>query len=225
MGRPRLYPDDKTKWRMVKRKSRRDKKPYYAKQRALRQQLEDPALQHLKAAQGVYDVLVIDPPWPVAFQAGKTRPQQGSLAYPTMTLDAIRALQLPLADVAHVWLWTTQRFLPAAFGYLDAWGLRYVCEFVWIKPGGMQPMDLPQFTTESALYARKGPAVLLDTKNLPTHFKAARGPHSAKPDVFYAMVRRVTAGRRLDMFSRRCIEGFEAWGYEAPGLGQAEAAG
>ena len=77
-------------------------------------------------------------------------------------------------------------------------------------------MGLPQFTTEFALYARRGNATLLDTTNLPTHFEAPRGEHSAKPDVFYAMVRRVTAGRRLDMFNRRPIEGFEGWGYEAP---------
>jgi N6-adenosine-specific RNA methylase IME4 len=118
--------------------------------------------------------------------------------------------------MAHVWLWTTQRFLPAAFDCLEVWQMAYCCTFVWIKPGGMQAMGLPQFTTEFALYARTGPAALLDTTNLPTHFEAPRGAHSAKPDVFYDMVRRITAGRRLDMFNRRPIDGFEGWGFDAP---------
>ena len=128
MGRHRLHATNAARQRAY----RRNKKPYRARQKAMLQQFTDPALQHLKAAQGVYDAIVIDPPWPVAFQARKARPQQGSLAYPTMTIDAIRALQLPVADVAYVWLWTTQRFLPEAFTCLEAWGLRYVCEFVWM---------------------------------------------------------------------------------------------
>ena len=56
MGRPRLYKDLQTQWRERKRKQRADKKPYRAKQRVIQAQLQDPALQSLKAAQGVYDV-------------------------------------------------------------------------------------------------------------------------------------------------------------------------
>src|SRR5262249_34450380 len=151
-----------------------------------------------------------------AFQHREERPNQVSLPYPTMTVEAIRALQLPLADVAHVWLWTTHRFLFAVGACLEAWGLDFICQFVWVKTGGMQPIGLPQFDTEFALYARKGQAMFVDTKGLTTTIVAPRGVHSAKPDYFYDMVRRVTAGRRLDMFGRRAIDGFDSWGYEAP---------
>ena len=215
-GRPRLYPDVRTKNRILQRRHRKAKKPYRAKRAALRQQLEDQRTQTLKDLQGVYDVIVLDPPWPVAFQAREARPQQVALAYPTMSLAEIRALHIPLAASAHVWLWTTQRFLPEAFTCLETWGLTYSCCFVWQKPGGMQPMGLPQLNCEFALYARKGPALFLETKGLTTCFAAARGEHSAKPEVFYAMVRRCTAGRRLDMFARRQIQGFDGWGHEAP---------
>ena len=182
--------------------------------------LEDKSAQALKAIEGVYDVVVIDPPWPVEFIPRDVRPNQVALAYSTMTLDEIRALRLPLANLAHVWLWTTQRFLFEAHACLQAWGLTYVCCFVWEKPGGIQPVGLPQFTCEFALYARKGPAVFVDTKDFRTDFQAPRGAHSEKPECFYAMVRRVTAGRRLDMFNRRAIDGFDGWGYEAPTSGK-----
>jgi N6-adenosine-specific RNA methylase IME4 len=182
----------------------------------MRQLLEDKSNQVLKELQEVYDVVVIDPPWPVSFQARKDYPDQVSLPYATMSLEEIGALQLPLADVAHVWLWTTQRFLCEALHCVQRWGLDYICSFIWVKPGGMQPLGLPQFDTEFALYARKGSAVLLDTKDLKTTFQAPRGEHSEKPEYFYAMVRRVTAGRRLDMFNRRPIAGFDGWGHETP---------
>jgi N6-adenosine-specific RNA methylase IME4/ParB-like chromosome segregation protein Spo0J len=165
---------------------------------------------------GLYDVLVIDPPWPVAIQGREERPAQIGLDYVPMTLEQIRAIALPTAEACHVWLWTTQRFLPEAVACLAAWGLTYVCCFVWHKPGGMQPMYLPQFNCEFAVYGRKGAPVFAETSDFFTCFKAPRQDHSAKPEAFYEVLRRVTAGRRLDMFARRSIQGFDGWGNQAP---------
>jgi N6-adenosine-specific RNA methylase IME4 len=179
-------------------------------------QLESKQALETKALSGQYDVIVIDPPWPMAKIERDERPQQIELDYPTMSESELRALQVPCADNCHVWLWTTHKFLPLAFTLMDAWHLKYVCEFVWHKPGGFQPYGLPQFNCEMALYARRGSPVFVDTKGFNTCFQAPRGKHSEKPEAFYDMVRRVTAGRRLDMFARRRIQGFDAWGKEAP---------
>jgi len=164
---------------------------------------------------GQYDVIVIDPPWPMQKIQRDVRPNQAGFDYPTMSEQEICALELPCADNCHVWVWATQKYLPVAFRCLDAWALKYVCTFVWHKPGGVQPYGLPQYNAEFALYARRGAPKFIDTKAFSTAFSAPRRAHSEKPEEFYRVLRRVTSGKRLDMFNRRKIDGFKGWGNES----------
>jgi len=177
--------------------------------------LENVEAMEAKEIQGVYDVIVIDPPWPMKKIERDVAPDQVEFDYPTMTEDELFDIEVPCADNCHVWLWTTHKFLPLALELLEAWNLKYVCTFVWHKPGGFQPYGLPQYNAEFALYARKGTPEFTDFKDFKLCFDAPRTGHSEKPDYFYELVRRVTAGRRLDMFSRRAIPGFDSWGKEA----------
>jgi len=167
-----------------------------------------------KTPRGKYDAIIIDPPWPMKKIERDERPNQADFPYPTITEDELSALVLPSADNCHLWLWTTHKFLPMAFRLLPTWGFGYICTFVWHKPGGFQPIKLPQYNCEFALYARKGSPTFSSTKDFPVCFNAPRGEHSEKPGEFYDMVRRVTQGKRLDMFNRRKISGFKGCGNE-----------
>lgn len=185
------------------------------KKAEVKARLEEVAAREAELPTGIYDVIVIDPPWPMEKIERDVAPNQTGFDYPTMSEQELAALSIPAADDCHMWLWTTHKFLPMALRLLDAWGFKYVCTFVWHKPGGFQPFGLPQFNCEFAIYARKGTPIFLDQKAFNTCFNAPRGAHSEKPEEFYDVVRRVTGGRRLDMFNRRHIEGFAGWGKEA----------
>jgi len=177
--------------------------------------LSDISKRKAKVLAGLFDVIVIDPPWPMVKIERDVAPNQVDFDYPTMDEKELTEIKVPCADNCHVWLWTTHKHLPMAFRLLEAWGLKYVCTFVWHKAGGFQPFGLPQYNCEFAIYARRGTPSFLDLKNFMVCFDAPRGAHSEKPEAFYDLLRRVTGGRRLDMFNRRQIVGFEGWGNEA----------
>ena len=192
----------------VKREERREE---------IIERLESVAAIEAKAVSGVFDVIVIDPPWQMQKIERDVRPNQSEFDYPTMSEKELAAMEIPAADDCHVWVWTTHKFMPMTLRLLETWGMKYVCTFVWHKPGGFQPIGLPQYNCEFAIYARIGTPEFVDTKAFNTCFAAPRGSHSEKPQEFYDVVRRVTAGRRLDMFNRRRIDGFEVWGKESGG--------
>ena len=171
---------------------------------------EDPPI-----VDGHYETIVIDPPWPMKIIDRDVAPLQ-DLSYPTLSIDEIASLNIDncAADSAHLFCWATHKFLPDTLSIIAGWGFKYVLTMVWHKQGGFQPFGLPQYNCEFCVYARKGSPKFIDTKDFLVCFKAKRREHSRKPNEFYDVLRRVTAGPRIDIFSREEKEGFDSVGNE-----------
>lgn len=165
-----------------------------------------------------YRCIIIDPPWPVEKFEREVRPNQTApLDYPTMTHEEIADLDvaaLAADDGCHLFCWTTQKHLPATLNIARIWGFEYCLLMVWHKPGGPQPFGLPQYNCEFVVYARRNSPKFRDLTQFFACFQAARREHSRKPDEFYDVIRRVTDGPRVDVFSREKREGFEQVGAE-----------
>jgi N6-adenosine-specific RNA methylase IME4 len=171
--------------------------------------------KEVQPSTGFYDVIVIDPPWHMEKIERDVAPNQVGFDYPTMTIEEIKDMDLPAEENCHVFMWITQKHHRHGFDIFDAWGVNFICEFVWHKNGGFQPFGLPQFNHEYVMYGRIGTPTFIDFKNFFTCFNANRTGHSAKPEEFYETIRRVTAGKRIDIFNRRKIEGYDTWGNQA----------
>jgi N6-adenosine-specific RNA methylase IME4 len=102
--------------------------------------------------------------------------------------------------------------LPAALRLTEAWGFTYECVLTWVKNVGFTPYSW-MYSTEHVIFARKG-SLPLTVRGRRLDFAAKRREHSRKPNEFYALVRDVSPGPRLDLFSREPHDGFDQWGNE-----------
>lgn len=81
-----------------------------------------------------YRTIYIDPPWP---ERGGGKIKRGAdRHYPLMSLKEIQAL--PVSDLAHpdgchLYLWTTNNYLPAALSCIKTWGFEYITTITWLK--------------------------------------------------------------------------------------------
>ena len=172
---------------------------------------------------GKYRAIIIDPPWPMQKVERDHRPDQVGFDYPTMSEVELANLDVGTMarDQCHLFLWTTQKFLPMALRLMEKWGFPYIFQMVWHKPGGFQPFGLPQYNCEFVLFGRRGSLDFLETKAFATCFNAPRREHSRKPDEFYDLIRRVSPTPRIDVFSREQRDGFDTWGAEDGKFGDA----
>jgi N6-adenosine-specific RNA methylase IME4 len=171
-----------------------------------------------------YRTIVADPPWDYSRDAtlrfawrrgAPSGDGKALLSYPTMTVDEIAALTPPVARDAHLYLWTTQRFLWDTPRIAAAWGFAPVKVLVWCKPPtGFALGGTFGSACEFVLFARRGS--LSATAKVPRDwFEWSRRGHSVKPEAFLDLVEQVSPGPYLEMFARRQRLGWDTWGNEA----------
>lgn len=191
---------------------------------------------HLESSEG-FRTVVADPPWPYATPGGGPlqpspthRPNSwnsekagsGSVKrYGAMTLDELKALRIPSAKDAHLYLWTTNAFMVQAHELAEAWGFRPVTICTWTKTHHKDPSRVSMKTgyyfrgaTEHFLFCVKGSLKLRAKEGLPTGYLWSRTPHSVKPEAFYDLVEKASPGPYLELFARRNRMNWSAWGNE-----------
>jgi len=160
-----------------------------------------------------FGTIYADPPWPYANQA--TRSSTAKVyKTSTTTLDDIKTLpvsQLAAAN-SHLHLWTTNAFLFEAKDVLEAWGFEYKSVFVWVK-SSLGIGNYWRVSHEFMLLGVRGNAPFGD-RSIKSWLECDRGQHSQKPDKVREFIERVSPGPRLELFARRCSQGWAAWGNE-----------
>ena len=166
-----------------------------------------------------YSTIVADPPWHYERGGPTTGQFSGSHLepppYSTMSVQEIWALPVEslAADDAHLYLWTTNKYLRRSFDIVRGWGFRHSQTLTWCKPArGLGPGGAFSNTTEFVLYCRRGSLPYSDRVDT-TWWEWPRGPHSVKPPAFLDIVERVSPGPYVELFARAPRLGWDSWGY------------
>jgi N6-adenosine-specific RNA methylase IME4 len=192
-----------------------------------------------------YRTLLADPPWRA--HSGRLTGRRGfadagrgavnrPLPYPTMTVAQIACL--PVAGLAadegsHLWLWTTNGYVEAAFGVVKAWGFKFSTLHTWCKsPMGGGLGESFGITTEFLLFARRGRAPMRNRTVGTWHTWKRRyvdgaPAHSTKPEEAYALIEHASHGPFVELFSREDQPrlGWSYWGNESLGTAEFRACG
>ncbi len=116
-----------------------------------------------------------------------------------------------------LFLWAPNPELEEALAVLGAWGFTYRTNLVWVK----QTLGMGYYARqrhETLLVGRRGEMpVPLEANRPDSVIEAARGEHSRKPEVVYALIERMyPSARKVELFARWRRPGWDAWGAEAP---------
>lgn len=166
-----------------------------------------------------YATIVADPPWDLTLAGKRQRTKGGAgadaLEYPTMTLDAICALQVAVLAMpeCHLWLWTTNQHLEDGFKVMRAWWFKYLAPIHWIKASGQGNWFVHR--TQTILFGYRERCVFPAARYLPNLIEGGKPErHSAKPNHSYAYIESVSPEPRLEMFARTNRLGWDSWGNE-----------
>ena len=188
----------------------------------IKHQREELQKEAIEKPVGLFDVIVIDPPW--KYDGDKYKEQEnglptyepegfrGTTPYITMSLEEIKNIKLPAKEDCVLWLWTTNLFLPDCYPLLNKWGFELKTMLTWDK----QHIGTGRWLrsqTEHCILAIRGKPFFNNTK-WSTLISEKRTEHSAKPEIFYKMVDEICAGRKLDYFARKKREGWDVYGDE-----------
>ncbi len=168
-----------------------------------------------------FHTIYADPPW---FESGGGVICRGAQKHYSLlkTPQIIEIMSDVLANIvednAHLYLWTTNTYLPEGLKVIEALGFRYLTCITWIK----NQIGLGQYfrgLTEHCLFAVKGkqPYKYLENGKRAqgvTGFYSSKTGHSVKPKEIYDMIEKVSYPPYLELFARNTRLGWDSWGNE-----------
>ena len=183
--------------------------------RSVKVEAQKEQIKSLTKLDGLYDVIVIDPPWQIR---GDYDPdsRRATPDYPMMSYAEIADIEIPASDNCILWLWVTNLDMHEGFHLVDKWGFDYKNTLTWAKNKfGLGVWMRGQ--TEHCLLAVKGKP-LFTGESISTLLSAPTSGHSIKPDAFYELVDKCCYGRKLDYFGGKERDGWDRYGAQRVSL-------
>lgn len=164
---------------------------------------------------GKYRVIYADPPWKYN---DKLVDGYGpaEFHYPTMSIEELCLLPVKelAEDNAVLFLWVTSPLLEDAFRVIRAWGFEYKTSFVWDKV----KHNMGHYNSvrhEFLLVCVRGSCTPDNMRLYDSVQSIERTEHSTKPEEFRNIIDDIyQRGSKIELFARRTVEGWEAWGNE-----------
>jgi len=170
-----------------------------------------------------YQIIYADPPWKYDFS--KDNSDNIENHYPTMELEEICALKIPIEDNAVLFLWATAPKLLEALEVMKSWNFQYKTQMIWDKDWiGMGYWFRGQH--ELLLVGTRGnfsppPKELLCSsvwrEKRTEHSKKPRGirdliskwyPDKVKVEIF------ARKDDQIDLWGKNTFDGWDVWGNE-----------
>jgi len=168
-----------------------------------------------------FQIILADPPWRYDFS--KDNSDKIEKHYPTMSLEEIKSLKIPVAKNAVLYLWATAPKLIEALEVMKNWGFTYKTNMVWDKEWiGMGYWFRGQH--ELLLVGVKGKFSPPKDNRVSSVLREKRTIHSKKPDVIrrwinlwypdYSKIELFARPFKDRLFANGSLTGWYVWGNE-----------
>jgi N6-adenosine-specific RNA methylase IME4 len=171
-----------------------------------------------------FSTILADPPWRFKNRTGKVAPEHRRLyRYSTLSLEEL--MQLPVSQLAkdqsHLYLWCPNAIIPQGLRLMEAWGFEYKTMLVWYKvrkdggPDGRGVGFYFRNVTEPLLFGVRGRLRTLASGRRQVNILISqKREHSTKPFIVYEVIQSCSPGPYLELFARRAMPNWVAWGDE-----------
>lgn len=183
-----------------------------------------------------FGAILADPPWEYKVYSGLGKSRSAESNYKpespdkaTQSIDELKAMPIAnlAADDCALFLWSVMPELPGAIEVMNAWGFKYkTVAFAWVKTtensklinldGDGLHWGMGYWTranVELCLFGTKG-APKRRAMDVHQVIVSQVGEHSRKPQAAHERIERLLSGPYLELYARRPMAGWTAWGNE-----------